>query len=477
MLASVLVARALGPSAVGAIGFSLGLAGLVMAALLPGFGLAHLKRVAEGQDIGRCVGTMLAIQSALTLAVLIVAAAVWPIWGPSGDSGAVFAAILAAQLAGALAEAMLRVFVGREWPVPYAGLLLGGRILRLLLTVLIIVSVPSVVWVAVTFLAENVAVGTAALVVLVRHQNVRVRRPTRASLVSYWTYARPLLVTTPLGIVLDSADRYVVGRFAGLTVSGYYHVARALWEVIGSLLAAPWTFLFTQLSAIYAARTEESGRRGRAFFAEAMDKVLFVATPLALLFWAFAEPLIAALYGPSFVPAAPAVRILVLASIAMTIVDPYTLVVMALDAAHRFIAVNVLRLAVYLVLLGVLVAVPSYDSRVVIDGAAGAALTRLLLVLFPAWVYWRWTRELAGIPFYRRAWTYVIGFLMMAIFVSAVQALTETVVARMVAAALALAGYVLVLYVVHPDTPQNIRYVRSLFSPSQFLAFLASRAG
>ena len=61
MIVSVLIARVLGPAALGTIGFSTGLVGLLMAALLPGFAQAHLKRLSEGQDAGRCIGTMAAI--------------------------------------------------------------------------------------------------------------------------------------------------------------------------------------------------------------------------------------------------------------------------------------------------------------------------------------------------------------------------------------------------------------------------------
>ena len=52
---------------------NLGLACLVMAAALPGFAQAHLKRLTESEDTGRCIGTMLLIQGSarvLGLAVL-----------------------------------------------------------------------------------------------------------------------------------------------------------------------------------------------------------------------------------------------------------------------------------------------------------------------------------------------------------------------------------------------------------------------
>jgi O-antigen/teichoic acid export membrane protein len=466
MLASLIVARALGPDALGSIGFSLGLAGLVMAAALPGFAQAHLKRLAEGQDIGRCIGTMLAIQGVLSAALLVVVTASWPVWRPSGELGGVFAFVLGAQVAGTLADAPLRVFVAREWAVAHACLLLGGRLLRLALTVLIVLWVPHIVWIAASMMVENVFVGAAASLVLVARHGVRVRPPTRASVASYWTYARPFLVTTPIALVQDSADRFVVGRFAGLTAAGYYHVARALFEALASLLAAPMTFLFTRLSSVYARRSEEADGRARALFFEALDKLLFVTTPLAFLFWALAEPLIVLLYGPSFVPAVPALRILVLATIVMSIVNPYTLVVMALDAADRFIPVNIFRLAVYLGVLIVLVATPGPRGAVLPDGAAAAALARLVLVVVPAWVYWRWTRDLAGIPFYERAWTYVLGFAAMAFISGAIGQIAGGAAGTVAGCAVALATYLGLLLVVHPGTSDNLRYVRSLLSPA-----------
>src|SRR5262249_34962745 len=71
MAVSVLIGRVLGPAALGSIGFSTGMVGLLMAALLPGFARAHLKRLSEGQDAGRCVGTMAAIQLALQVVLVV----------------------------------------------------------------------------------------------------------------------------------------------------------------------------------------------------------------------------------------------------------------------------------------------------------------------------------------------------------------------------------------------------------------------
>ena len=85
---------------------------------------------------------------------------------------------------------------------------------------------------------------------------IRARRPTWDGVVDYWRYARPFLVTTPLALIQDSIDRVLVGRWAGLTAAGYYHVARGLWEALTGVMAPPGLLLFTRLSALYAERSE-----------------------------------------------------------------------------------------------------------------------------------------------------------------------------------------------------------------------------
>jgi len=330
--------------------------GLIMAALLPGFAQAHLKRLAEGQDPGRCLGTMLTVQLALDLLLLAALGVAWAVSGfaPWGRLVQVFACMLGAQLATGLADIYLKVFLAREWVVPYALILLVARGARLVSTVLVLAWTPHITWVAGTFLLEGlIALSGAALVLAVRH-GIGPRAPTAESFRGYWRFARPFLVTTPIALFQDSVDRVVVGRWAGLTAAGYYHIARALWEALSSVMQAPATLLFTRLSQLYARRSEGADREARGLFENGLDKLLFLVVPLGLALWAGAELVILALYGEAFLPAVWPLRLLVVTSVLQAIVNPYTLIVNALEETHRFIPVNLLRLAVYLGVLALL---------------------------------------------------------------------------------------------------------------------------
>ena len=480
LLTSVMIARVLGPTAVGALAINLGLASLVMAVLLPGFSQAHLKRLTEGQDPGRCIGTMLLIQGALTAFLAAVLLVAWRA-GMLADAPAgavVFLAMLGAQVVGRLSDVYLRVFIARVWVVGHGAVLLTSRVARLAATAAVLVAAPSLPWVAATFLFEsalNVVVAAATLAAF----GIRARRPTWDGVVDYWRYARPFLVTTPLALIQDSIDRVLVGRWAGLTAAGYYHVARGLWEALTGVMAPPGLLLFTRLSALYAERSEARDRAARETFFNGLDRLLFVSTPLALAFWALAPLGIEVVYGASFLPATTTLRILVLAAFAMNVINPYGYLFLALGAVARLIPINAVRLVAYVLVLTILVhpGGPDWIPR----GEAGAAVARLFVVVVLSGIYFRHTRELAGIPFYRPAAAYAVALAVGIITFHAAEAglhaaFPSAVALEIPAVLVAFGAYLASLDRLHAPTRTHLVTTAALLSPRQMRDFLRERS-
>ena len=473
-LSTVLVARWLGPEALGVLGFGFGLVGGLAAIVLPGFAQAHAKRVAEGRDLGRCVGTMVALQLVCQGAVLVLvllASPWWPLVIPEGVPGEVILFILLAQVLGNLAGSFTVAFIGRQWALAHAGTLLVGKGLRFLATVAVLLWAPDVRWVAAALLVEGGAELAIGAWILRVRRGVALRAPDRETLRSYWTYARPLLVTNPVGMLQDSLDRVLVAWWAGLAAAGYYQVARALWELLGTLNAYPFQLLFARLSGLFGTRSLGQDAEARRLFASAVDKLLFVAVPAAFGLWAFREVAIRLLYGAPLLPAAASLMVFVVAALCQSALNPYHFVLYALEVHARFVPVVLLRLAIYLAAMAVLV--PLW-------GGPGAAGVRLLLVLFPAWVFIRWTRELASIGFQRVTWVYAAGFATLAALNEGGRGLLALAGAAGPLAlagglAIALTGYGLVLWLLHPGLGDNLRYARDLAHPSRFVAFLRAR--
>lgn len=471
VLTTVLIARRLGPAALGILGFSVGLVGVLTALFVPGFAQAHQKRVAEGADLGRCVGTMAALQLVIqaTALLLVLVASRWgSLVIPVGVPLSVVLFVLVAQLLVNISTSLSVAFVGREWAVAHASMQMAGKGLRLAATAAVLVWAPDIRWVAAAFLVEGFAEIVVGAYILIGRRGVTLLRPDRATLESYWRYARPLLITSPIGLLQDSLDRILVARWAGLTAAGYYQVARALWEILGTLNAYPFQLLLSRLSRLFAASGGETAAESRRVFAAAVDRLLFVAVPAAFGLWALRQPIVTLIYGEQFFSAVHPLMIFVLAALAQAAFNPYQFILYAMDQHARLVPVVFVRLAVYLVAMVVLVP---------IWGGTGAAAVRLLLVLFPCWVFIRWTRELAGIGFQWFTAVYLGGFALLIAVNEAVRAgLSAASVPAPVAIgggmAVALAAYGGFLWQTHAGTGDNLCYTRDLVDPRGFLAFL-----
>lgn len=470
-LTTILIARRLGPDALGILGFSMGLVGVLTALLVPGFAQAHQKRVAEGGDLGRCVGTMVTLQLLIQGAALVVVLGAAR-WGslviPAGVPLAVVLFVLGAQLLTNLAASLSIAFVGREWAVAHGATQVAGKGLRFAATAAVLVWAPDIRWVAAALLVEGASEIVVGAYILIIRRGVALRRPDRATLTAYWTYARPLFITSPIGMLQDSLDRVLVARWAGLTAAGYYQVARTLWEILGTLNAYPFQLLFSRLSRLFTAPGGAPAAEARRLFASAVDRLLFIAVPAAFGLWALRRPIITVLYGDPFLPAAAPLMVLILAALAQSAFNPYQLILYAMDQHGRFVPVVLLRLVVYL--LAMVALVPIW-------GGTGAAAVRLLLVVFPCWVFIRWTRELAGIGFQWVTAAYLAGFAVLVAvnegirmgLVSAGLAVPAAVAGGM---AVAITAYAAFLWLTHPGAMGNLRYARELADPRRFLTFL-----
>jgi hypothetical protein len=100
-------------------------------------------------------------------------------------------------------------------------------------------------------------------------------------------------------------------------------------------------------------------------------------------------------------------------------------------------------------------------------------------VLLPCWIYFRWSRELAAIPFYPRTWAYLVGFGLLLVAFHALAGAAELLgmgawPATIAAAGAALGLYLVYLFQIHPGTRENLRYFLALFSPGDLIRFLRS---
>jgi PST family polysaccharide transporter len=132
-------------------------------------------------------------------------------------------------------------------------------------------------------------------------------RPVAREIRTIWSFSWNLTVFNVVGYSLQNADRVVVAHLIGATALGFYSAAqRIVVYLVLSLTQAAMDVMFPALSRLQH-REDEIGRT----FLRAMGGVALVVFPLIALLSGLAGPLIRALLGETWAPAAPIAAILV----------------------------------------------------------------------------------------------------------------------------------------------------------------------
>jgi O-antigen/teichoic acid export membrane protein len=399
LLSGVIVARMLGPAPVGRMAFYFGVIGLFM--MLPnlGFAFAHIRRVAEGVKLSECVGVYTAITgglNALTCAALAIAL----VFMPAEFRDAAFVLFFAYQVLINLAAVPLQTFEGRQEMAKMAVCNVGGKTVRLVVLLVLFWGEPTLVAVASAYVLEGIfTLGSAIFLLRDIVPRLQFSKPL---LRSYWTYAKPLMILTPMTTLADSVDRLILGAAWTPAKLGFYSVARNLYEGMKTLPNAVLTALLPRLTNEFTGAPRE---RLQTTFRETYRKMLLLFTPIAVLGVNFAPLLVRVLYGPSFAPAAGPVAVFFVIMWAMSLFAPFHHLLYASERHHSFLWVRPIAMAVYLGALAFVARLPNALSL--------AAACQAFLWLIPAIPLFLWTRDLTGSGFLRNAIKIVLAGLVM----------------------------------------------------------------
>jgi PST family polysaccharide transporter len=150
----------------------------------------------------------------------------------------------------------------------------------------------------------------------------------RAAARRVWSFARSLFWFRALDQAVARADRVVLGNALGLEPLGYFHQAKTL-ALLPQAALAPANMQVA--IATYSKVRHDPARLGRAF--DVVQYFVYRVVPLAGLAMAlFPEDLLSALYGPRWLPAAPALRVLGIYAMLGPILEGYRSFAVATEA-------------------------------------------------------------------------------------------------------------------------------------------------
>lgn len=402
------IGRYMSPAAFGMFGFAFSIIGLASVLSELGLDHAHVKRVSEGQDLGRCITAYTVMKISLTVAyttLVIVGAAAWAKYQGFYEATSLQVIIIVAvyYLFFQLRKIPIQTFNAFTYTAKTQATALVENLVKVpvLIVVAVVFGLLSGRYVPFQPLAETVAtlfdltrvtdedgalgIGIAhvagviasfamAMWIFYRHKYPWGRFDPDL-MKHYMAFAKPIALMSVLGLLSRRVDTLMVGYFWTADDVGFYFASERIITMILILPTAISTLAFPILS-----RVVSGGRhRDAAEIARGTQRMMTITTvPVVLMALLFPEEGIRIFLSRRFLPAAPVLQLLSLyVLLYATSMVPRT-ILLAYDRPHINLRIALVVMMANLILNTVMI--PSSILGVELLGlkARGAALATLL---------------------------------------------------------------------------------------------------
>lgn len=231
-IALIFVARYMGPIPLGIIGFGSGFVGLFSFLTYLGYDVAHLKRVSEGKDLDKCIGTYLTVKIILSVITIVVVVGVIFIWKlifhgefESPTHEIVLYILLISVVISNLSNIMLSTFAARMETAKQEMPLLLGHVVRSSGRIFVVIMSLSVFMLAGAYVVGAIATFILALFLF---RSYPIGRPNREYFKSYNMFAIPIIFGVMGFTILANLDKVMIQSFLGTQEVGYYFTVESL---------------------------------------------------------------------------------------------------------------------------------------------------------------------------------------------------------------------------------------------------------
>ncbi len=409
------------PGLVGIVWFGFSFVGTFSFISNMGFDAAHVKKISEGRDLGKCNGTYIALKLILTAILVLCVVACLLIWEHMLGGGyydatrlTVIFIFLGYYVLFSLAQIPVMTFNSlKKNAISQASILMEPLTRAVLFLVvalagiagaevltesgLVVVNLPArfdwpsfllplqefisthvVGALAVSYLFGGLAMFAAGFFFLRKYP---VSRPDKQYLGMYLKFAVPLMVPVIFMVITSYLDKVLLGYFWTAEDVGCYFSVQRICTTIVMIPSAIAIVLFPTISAIYAKGRADRGRCNRMLCALTKKCARFtsmVTIPIVAVFIVFSIPIIDIALNSSFRPGASSMQILSIYTYIATMYVPYYILVLGMNrpvhVAKIFFASGITNIAFNLLLIprgGLL-------AGVGINGPMGAATATLI---------------------------------------------------------------------------------------------------
>jgi len=419
------------PTALGIVAFAISF--LAMFGFIgDGFDNAHVKRVSEGKDIGKCIGTYAAVKLVLTTVMVIVILGgifVWKILLHQGFYDATKESVIYVMLIYSILMSFvyisLHTFNARKETAKTQILMFSETFFRVILMILVASAgvagisiiapelgydkIQPFVWPsflrgiqdfiashAVGALASTYALGTFAMLILGLFflRGYPISRPSKEYFKSYLNFALPTMLVLTISTVSTNIDRIMIGYFWNAENVGFYFSAQKITSFVLVLSTSVGVMLFPTISEHHAKNRFEDIRKTTNL---ALRYISMTACPAVAFIIVFRKSVIDIALNPSFYPAAPVLVVLLIYVLILSFKTPYMYIVTGMNRPGLAAKTGFIICATNIVLNTFFIPKNGTLSVFGINGPTGAAVATVISGFVGLVIYTFLSKRLVGI--------------------------------------------------------------------------------
>jgi O-antigen/teichoic acid export membrane protein len=369
-------------SSIGTVRFAMGFIGMFSFITNLGFGASHVKKISEGEDIGRCIGTFLIIQ--LILILLFIGTTVgyilffWKFLLERGfqtmDHEPVIYLMLGYYISNNIAIVAGQTFVGKVQVAKYQIPVLVASIVQLGATIFIALQYDDPYWLAVTFI---VGAFTNFVISFVMLSKFPIKAPTKRLLKGYFLFALPIFVVSALATIPPHVDSVLIQLFWDDVNVAIYRGGQVYSQYLIMISAGLGMILFPIFSKLKA---QGDNTKIKDIIYRSERLITMIVGPLAAMLFALAIPVVTFLGSSEYRESYLVLQPLVVWAFMRAMISPYRNLIMGVGKPKVLAIVSIVGVLAIVVLD--LIFIPTdikmLDIKLLGLGPSGAAYATML---------------------------------------------------------------------------------------------------
>lgn len=433
------------PEATGVIGFAMAFLSIFNIIANLGFNEAHVKKVSEGQDLGRCIGTFVTIKIFLNIIMVISVFLFIYLWNNFFDGGFVDATTQTVVYVFVLYYVVLNLqyiplftFQGTQEIVKRQMVQIFEGIVKSPLEIFLALAGVSITGVAIApafgwpdfleplrfFLAQH-PTGSLAMtyvfgaagpliigIFLLRKYPIK--KPNKILLKSYAHFALPISIISVMGVVSVNIDKIMIGYFWTSSEVGYYFTIQQILQILSIIFGSVGMALFPSFSKYHSQKNFAQIKK-IALLGERYLSMIMIPPIVVLII--YSSPIISIMLSNAFLPGISTLIILAIMSYFRAQNNYLRSLINGLNAPKKLLWTSLLTVISNICLNLLLIPKNGLLSSMSISGASGASVATLIS-MFLCFIYMKYfAKKLASIPIIQKEYfIHITAGVVMAIF-------------------------------------------------------------